>query len=276
MNLNQWDVAAGDNCSNAGSSDRTTWILGGWAGDQLTLNYPAGPTYVCTDPGISASNWMTLEGEVGETKIFPINDWDGSISGWPELYAGSGQIDKYQIVGFAALDIEEVLTVAQAGGTSGSCGGDFDPFDPDGDILTGQSFSVDAWGSFEGCYASSPDNIVNVVVDGSHPSVNFTPCPTSTSTGCDYYYDPSIRLVTWLGPPTAQSGSQESRDDLDISFDWSNDGICGVAPGNASARCLVISWQGDTLTGTAPCPLCPDFGTRAIKLCDLTISGSCT
>ncbi len=277
MNLNQWDVAAGDNCSNAGSSDRTTWIQGGWNGDDLTFNFPSGPTYVCTDSGISSSNWMTLEGEVGEIKTFPINDWDGSISGWPELYAGSGQIDKYQIVGFAALQIEQVLTVAQAGGTSGSCNNDFDPFDPDGDIVTGQSFSVESFGTFNGCFAAVPDNIVNVVVDGSHPSVNFTACTSpGLPSSCDYYYDPVSRFITWYGPSTATSGGQEGRDDLDVSFDWSNDGICGVAPGNASARCMVISWQGDTLTGTHPCPLCPDFGTRAIKLCDLTISGSCT
>jgi hypothetical protein len=281
MNLDQWDVAATDGCSNAGTSDRTTWIQTGWdGGDQLQLNYPTGPTYVCTDSGISSANWQTLEAEEGETKVFPINDWDGSISGWPELYGGSGQIDKYQIVGFAALQIDQVLTVAEATGPSGSCSGAFDaPTDPnnDGDIVPGQSFSLDSFGAAKSCFAGAPDSIVNVLVKGSHPSVSFTACTgPGVPSPCDYYYDPATRLVTWYGPPTAQAGPLENRDDLQISFDWSNEGVCGPVPGNSSARCLVVSWHGDTLTGTNPCPSCVDFGTRAIKLCDLTIAGSCS
>jgi hypothetical protein len=273
-------VAAGHNCSNAGSSQRRDWIQGGWAGDQLTINYPNAPTYVCTDSGLSSSNWMTLEGEEGEIKVFPINDWDGSISGWPQLFKSASQIDKYQIVGFASMQIEQVLTVAEASGSSGSCNRAFDaPTDPDnnGDIATGQSFSVESFGIAEGCFAGAPANIRKVHVAGSPPSGNFTACTgPGVPSPCDYYYDPATRFVTWYGPGTQQAGSQENRDDLQISFDWSNDGICGVAPGNASARCLVVSWQGDTLTGTAPCASCPDFGTRAIKLCDLTITGSCS
>jgi hypothetical protein len=277
MNLGQWDVSAGFSCSSAGASDRRDWIIDGWdGGDQLTLNYPDGPTYVCTDSGISASNWQTLESEIGQIKFFPMNDWDGSITGFPELYGGAGQIDKYNIIGFSALQIEDLLTVSEAAGTGGSCNNSFEPFDSNGDVVGGQVFSVDAFGSFNGCFGAAPDNITGFDIDPSHGSIpDFVPCPTSTSSGCDYFFDPGTRNVTWLGAPTQAAGQNENRDDLQLSFDWSNDGICGPAPNNASARCLVVSWQGDTVTGTAP-NLGWDFGVRAIKLCDFDIAGSCT
>jgi len=280
MNLDQWDVLPGDSCSNAGSSDRTDWIQNGFDGDQLVVNYPGGPTYVCTDSGISASNWATLEGEIGEIKIFPMNDWDGAITGFPELYSGGGQIDKYNIIGYTALQIEDLLTVAEASGTSGSCNNVAfaAPADPDdnGDINGGQSFSVLTVGASAGCSPADPDNVVGVDITPRHPQTpDFVPCPTSTSSNCDYYFDPVTRNVTWLGLPTRAAGQNEDRDDLVISFQWSNDGICGPAPANASARCLVTSWQGDTVNGT--CPNCGfDFGVRAIKLCDFDIAGSCT
>ena len=81
MNLSQWDVDAGTNCHNAGSSDRRDWIVNGYP-DIRTLNgNPPGtePTYVCNDTGHSTSNWSTLHDEIGKTKLFPVNDCDGQL-----------------------------------------------------------------------------------------------------------------------------------------------------------------------------------------------------
>ncbi len=61
MNLDMWNVDAGENCHNAGSSDRGDWILNDY-GDPLVLNgTPPGsePTYVCNDTGHSSRNWAT-------------------------------------------------------------------------------------------------------------------------------------------------------------------------------------------------------------------------
>ena len=63
MNLEQWNVDAGENCHNAGSTHRGDWILNDY-GDPLVLNgTPPGsePTYVCNDTGHSdvATGWTS-------------------------------------------------------------------------------------------------------------------------------------------------------------------------------------------------------------------------
>ena len=63
-----------------------------------------------------------------------------------------------------------------------------------------------------------------------------------------------------------------------VSFHWHLNGIAGscgtAAPPNASARCLIVQWNGYTLGGDDPSGGA-DFGFGAVKLCDLGY-GTCT
>jgi hypothetical protein len=78
MNLDQWNVPPGENCSNAGSSSRSDWIANGYP-DLRSLNgAPPGsaPTYVCNDTGHSTRDWSDLFDQKGQIKMFPVNDCD--------------------------------------------------------------------------------------------------------------------------------------------------------------------------------------------------------
>ena len=239
LNLNQWDVDAGEGCSSPGNSERQEWISGNWSGDTLELNYPD-PTYVCRDGGIATSAWSTLESRIGDQVVFPINDQDTAI------YAGGGQIDKYNIIGFSTMQLNDVLDVHEAGGESGRC--DFRRLMPSSSPL-----NLDAAGIADGCLTASPDDITGVTVSGSGV------------TAADWNYDPVSRTLTWLG-----TNSPNAR----IQFDWSNDGVCGEAPGNSSARCIVVEWVGAQFGGTAPGGG-GNFGVSAVRLCDRDIASSC-
>jgi Flp pilus assembly protein TadG len=239
MNFERWDVSAGASCPNSGGADRRDWIEGNWAGGTLDVNYPA-PTYVCRDGGLASSNWATLETRVGDELVFPINDQDTTI------YGGGGQVDKYNIIGFATMQLNDVLTVGEAGGDDGHC-------DFRAEMPAASPLNLDAGGVADGCFSAAPDNLTGLSVSGSgvQPS--------------DWSYDPLSRTITWLG-----TNSPNAR----IEFDWSNDGICGEAPGNASARCIVVEWVGARFGGSNPGGG-GDFGTSAIRLCDRDIAGSC-
>jgi hypothetical protein len=108
MSLSQWDVASTANCDHAGgSNDLQDWINGSWTGPPLNLRYPA-PTYVCSLTGGASSAWAQALGSIAadpdplnRIKFFPINDDAGQIMNGP-------QIDKFDIVGFAALSVDGV------------------------------------------------------------------------------------------------------------------------------------------------------------------------
>jgi hypothetical protein len=239
LNLDQWDVAPGFSCSSPGNSARQDWIQGNWPGDTLELNYPS-PTYVCRDGGIAASAWSVLETRIGDELVFPVNDQSTAI------YAGGGQIDKYNIIGFASMRLNDVLTVSEAGGDSGNCRAR-------AAMPASSPLNLDAFGVAQGCFASAPDTVTTPTVTGAGISAS------------DYSYDPATRTLTWLGT--------QNKDPW-IEFDWSNDGICGDAPGNASARCIVIEWAGARFGGSHPGGGA-DLGISAVRLCDRDIAGSC-
>lgn len=239
MNFERWDVDAGASCPNSGASSRRDWIEGNWTGGMLDVNYPA-PTYVCRDGGLADSNWATLETRIGDELVFPVNDQDTTI------YGGGGQVDKYNIIGFATMQLNDVLTVSEAGGGGGSCG--FRAQMPISSPL-----NLNSAGIANSCFSAAPDNLTGVTVSG--PGVR----PS------DWSYDAVTRTITWLG-----TNSPNAR----IGFDWSNEGICGDGPNNASARCIVVEWVGARFGGSNPGGGA-DFGTSAIRLCDRDIVGSC-
>jgi len=109
MSLSQWNVASSDTCDHAGgANDLQSWIDGSWTGPPLTLNDSPDPTYVCSLTGGTSSAWaQALEriasdpDPLNRIKFFPINDDAGQIMNGPQL-------DKFDIVGFAALSVDGV------------------------------------------------------------------------------------------------------------------------------------------------------------------------
>jgi hypothetical protein len=242
MNLEQWNVGAGDHCSNPGASRRDDWIHNNWTGEALPLNYPS-PTYVCTDSGIAESNWGDLSDRIGDIVTFPINDQSSQIM------RSDSQVDKYNVIGFAQLKLNAVLTVQEAGADLGDCsvnGLNFPNASP---------INLDAFGVAHGCFATAPDEISSVQITGNQ------------ITSSMYSYDSISRTLTWNDP-------QLQRQNATVSFSWQNSGVCGEAPSNSSARCILVEWVGHRFGGQQSGGGA-NFGFEGIRLCDLKFAGSC-
>jgi len=233
MNLNLSGVEPDASCPNAGTNERREWI-------ENTRRAPivitGDMTLVCADSGHSTSSWYAaLEGQVGSVKYFPVNDP-------AQMILTSGK-EKYAIIGFVPLRIEEVLrgndpAAVGVPGESGGCNGNHS-FTP-GDV-----FDLDALG----CYTAA-DSITNLEISRRH---------TTYVSGTDYVYDPISHEVTWFAP-SAPSAS--------ISFDWAANGEpgkCGNHGPDPNAVCLVLSWQGVRVAGSLP-GNGVDFGLRAVRL----------
>ena len=119
-----WDVASGAQCNQSGGANTLTDWISGARPASVSLNW-TDPTYVCSDSGIKGVGsgsqvWSALKALQGSTRDFPIN-WEGPgspIAGAPSqgtIYANN-TIDKYDIIGFAALTIVDVINPQQAGG----------------------------------------------------------------------------------------------------------------------------------------------------------------
>src|SRR5438552_1469434 len=117
MDLSHWGVPDTYNCTSAGSSDLDTWIQGAWTGNQLPINDPPTPTYVCATSGNRDTDWSALSDREGDILTFPINDQDNEID------CCSGQVDKYDVIGFAALQLDHVYDANDQAinGLNGSC-----------------------------------------------------------------------------------------------------------------------------------------------------------
>lgn len=272
LNPQGWDVPIDSNCSQAqsgGTSTLTGWIDGSIPAS-VALNW-TDPTYVCTDTGIrgvggktgpNSQLWSALVDLEGQTRDFPIN-WEGPgapIEGAPDqgVVYQEGNIDKYDIIGFASLTIVDVVSVNEAEGGVGTCftkNNNPISWSASGQTLQLDSIS-DATSGWQGCPTSVPvDDIMNVVVTKTSPSD--PPCCTL---GIDYTYDPSTRTITWIGAVPK---------DTKVSFDWlidPNNGPCGPIPSNSSAMCVVTQWQGSTLDeGFQP----GSDNNTVLRLCDL-------
>jgi len=270
MNLDLWNVSPGDNCSNAGSSNRNNWITNNYP-DMLPLNgTPPGtaPTYVCVDTGHSTSDWKTLYGQVGQIKLFPVNDCGGQLDKSGNVAPCPGTPDKYDIIGFTRLLIADVMpgndpNAIGTVGASGTC-----TMSKVG-LTTGQVKALsDSYGT-SGCPSSSPDNLL---ASGVHvypkKGSEYTQCaPGNTSPTCAYWFDPAARTITWRA---------KADPDLKVVYGWSMNGTpgaCGIRPSDPNAICLVTQWKGFT-TGPGPVGEGEDFGAQSIVLCDRNL-GSC-
>ena len=247
-----WDVSPGANCPSVGASLRRDWISGDWQSSGNAINWPD-PTYVCRVSGLSSSDWSGLRGRVGDDLMFPVNDCatqvdrGGTAIGCDALTAP----DKYNIVGFIILRLNAVLdSASQWGGVPFShCSRNNVNVNP-GQVIPLSSLSG---GNCPG--GSTPSGVQNLTINGQPP-------------GATYSYDDTTKSVTWRGP----------RGRVGFDFDWWVDGECGIPPGNSSAVCIKVTTVevrfkgvGNTCNASDDCP---DFGVRAVRLCDLVI-GSC-
>jgi Flp pilus assembly protein TadG len=99
MNLGeQWNVPADAHCHDPGASTLWDWIH---TGLDVKLD-PNGPTYVCVSHGFEHSTWFgALRDDIGGLVVFPVND--------PATMIRTPGEQKYSIVGFAELRLEDVL-----------------------------------------------------------------------------------------------------------------------------------------------------------------------
>ena len=274
MNLEQWNVDSGENCHNAGSSDRGDWILNDY-GDPLVLNgAPPGsePTYVCNDTGYSAANWQDLVDRMNVNSIilFPVNDCEGQLDKSGSVSPCPSTPDKYDIIGFTRLKLIEVYkgndpAAIGTPGASGSCSVS------KVNLNNGQIKPLsDTYGSGSGCPSGSPDNLdaagVHIFPKGSGPE--FVQCPPfDGSPSCGYWYDPVTRQITWRSA---------NETDLKVVYSWSmngTEGACGSRPSDPNAICIVTEWRGFT-TSSGPIGSGKNFGVSAFALCDLEL-GTC-
>lgn len=271
LNPRGWNVPAGGNCSGSqsgGTSTLTGWIDGSIPAS-VVLNW-TDPTYVCSDSGIrgvggdsgpNSQLWSALHDLIGQTRDFPIN-WEGPgspMEGAPSqgtIYQ-SGTIHKYDIIGFAFLEIVDVLNREEASGGVGTCttrNNAPHTWTEETRTLPLDSISAETPG-WQGCPIRTPaDAITEVSVTQAKP--NDPPCCTL---GVHYSYDSATRTITWLGAVPTNTR---------ITFEWlldPNNGPCGPVPSNASAMCVLVDWQGSTLD--ADFPAGSDKNT-VIRLCD--------
>lgn len=252
-----WGVGQTDGCPNVGASLREDWIQGNWSGGPNEVAPPF--TYVCRVSGVSSSNWTTLEGRempgghvFGEDDsadlIFPVNDCtkqvltDGTIGCSTTLSP-----EKYAIVGFIVLHLEDVLdSAAEWGGTSlKSCSRN------NFNVAPGTTYPLSSVPGGNCPGGSTPSGVENFEIDGQ-------------ASGSNWLYDATNKAFTWTGPPGR----------VQVDFDWWIDGECGRPPNNSSAVCLKVTTVEVRFGGQGICPECADFGLRGVRLCDLAI-GSC-
>lgn len=261
LNLNKWNVDGGDTkiCSSKELTDNVQYAyVGGYNGSTALkpLNYP-NPTWVCNGDGLNTNLYDVngLKNSVKKILVFPITDKQVILD-------NSGKIDKFNVVGFAALYLVDVLDANQTGGTTTPCG----PYTPTMSPLappavpppgTQHVFDLDSDPLSLACAAGasslSDPTVTKMLGDPGSPPVKDR----------DYTYDPVGHVITWL---TAQR-------QVSITFDKTVTGPCGVRPSNSSGECLIVRWEGSQL-GNGPLGG-NNVGVPAVRLCDLTIVGSC-
>jgi Flp pilus assembly protein TadG len=304
LNLDQWDVSTGTNCnSSGGASNRSDYILNNFGSD-LVLAEP-GPTYVCSSTGHASSNWQDLVDRMngvgckaspcpGPVILMPVNDCNKQIDKSGNIVpCGMGTPDKFAIIGFTTLELSNVYkgNDPAAYGTPGTapqpgdCGNKGTALGTagQGDLsLGGTQFGGWYLPDFadQFCGASRSADVITppVTVTAPKGSPALVACTSVTSgtpapSGCDYFYNPSTKILSWWNATSKNSANA-------VKFDWTVNGTPGSAgacpapgggprPPDANAVCLVTTWLGYTdQNGTVGDG--PDFGTQGHVLCDFT------
>ena len=274
LNPQGWDVPIDDRCSGSGSGG--TDSLTGWIDGSLPASLPINwtdPTYVCNDTGVrgigqdvNGRPWKALRDLIGQTRDFPIN-WEGPGAPIPSapdqgtVYS-NGQIDKFDIIGFAFLTIVDVVRRDQAQGGEGQCTTKNN--DPVTWTEVGQTLNLDTitdqTTGWQGCPSRTADGITSLTVTKAKTSD-----PECCTEGVDYTFDVPTRTITWIGTVPK---------DTKVTFGWMidpNSGPCGQLPDNASAMCVITTYQGSTLDDTY---VAGTDKNTVIRLCDFAY-GTC-
>jgi Flp pilus assembly protein TadG len=256
LDPSEWNVAPGAGCNQSGGANTLTDWISGARPASVSINW-TDPTYVCSDSGLKGVGsgsqvWSALKALQGSTRDFPIN-WEGPgspMAGAPPqgtIWANN-TIDKYDIIGFAALMIVDVINPQQAGGQAAQdaiCSGK-----PNADVAAG----FYDWVAL-GTLLCSPSKVPPRVPVDAISAVNVPGGINPTTSG--------ITLSTPLLKNTQ------------ASFTWHFDatyGPCGPPPpNNNSAKCVITSWQGSTLTDDYQGSI---DNIRVVRLCDRSY-GTC-
>jgi hypothetical protein len=287
-----WDSDPGVTCPNAGN-DPTQWIdnYPDPSVGELPLNYPAA-TYVCRLTGLQNPTWDALENlkddddsidndDEEDVLFFPVNrcypapsgsETDGQIDSGTDPVACGDTPHQYDIIGFVAFKLIEVYRPNEVTPTTTPCG----PFSRA--FPASSPLNLDTFGITQGCFASAPDSIVDASVSvrrtsgpASQRGIRGPNGTTCVGTTFDYCYDPATRTVLWNN-----AGPAPENQNYQVSFDWSNDGVCGIPPsGNNSGHCLVVEFVDIAIGGGGPGQGDPNSNIRAYKLCEPTVASTC-
>lgn len=288
-----WDVAADANCPSWGANERGDAILYSNISVSLTTN----PTYVCRVPGHATSNWQDLVDRMnggyanwpGKILLMPVNDCDAQVDrNGVVVPCGTGTPHKFAIVGFTALQIDNVLrgndpaaigtpgTAAQ----NGTCGNN-------GAALALNVFGFrdlavvadnDCGAPLATTISSIPFSSVLVRSGNGANAITYVKCPPVGGLNCDYRYNESATQtlggiapfgLQWVNPLNEGGATKRVRLNWTVNATAGTEGACGIRSSDPNALCLVTSWQGyfpvGSIVGTGP-----DFGARAFVLCDFT------
>jgi Flp pilus assembly protein TadG len=249
LNLNSWNIGETENCPNKDlDANRDYAYNGGFNGDMDPLNYPD-PTWVCIGAGEQDTLYGDngLKNQEGNILVFPVTD--GQV-----VESSSGQIEKFNVVGFVAFQLVHVYDANEIGGGSGTCVVE-QTFAP------GQQLALNTV-TGNGCPGTSDviqDLTITSVTDGANRN------PTVYQQQVNYTYNALNNTFAW--------GNNMPPGNVEITFTWSQPGPCGPKPSNASSHCLVVTWQGAQIGNGAIGGV--NFGIPAVRLCDLTVINSC-
>jgi Flp pilus assembly protein TadG len=267
LNPQGWNVPADDNCSggNAGSNEIGDWVSG-QEPVSVALNWTE-PTYVCNIGGFKGQShpWNELEAlaSVDAVRDFPIT-WEGpgspGFGAPPQGYLPTGgKIEKYDVIGFAALKIIDVLRSQQAQG---------DPardYTCDGKVKNNTSIPGTPAGTFY-----SWTDLANRINGGSCQLPPSTP-DSVISVTLDTFVQPTDFTYTTAGVTLFKTLPEQAPVNFVLHMN-ATPGPCGPAPNDSSAKCVITQWLGSTLTGDYPADQLDNI--RVIRLCDLA-QGTC-
>jgi len=296
-----WDSNAGAGCSAPGNSSKDgpqAWIHNYPSTDigDLPVNYPAA-TYVCRIAGFQQSTWSELDrlkddddsvdhNDAEDIVYFPINRCEETV---PNANVG-GQLrpnsvleaacpetpGQYDIIGFAAMKIEEIYRKGDLGvsGASGACPNNA-TLGTAGPGLYGQGgWNLDSIAIAKCGAPSAPPTITGLSITSGNGRrmITYNQCtPTTTTATCDYVWDVSTHTLSWF-----KASTRPGADTYNVHFSWTMPGVCGIPPSNsASGHCLVLLPVEVQLGGSNPGAGSPDSNLRATKLCEPAIAGSC-
>ena len=266
-NPNAWNVAdPNHDCPKDSNKGSLTGYAGagGYNGTTPlpTLNYPA-ITWVCGTNGLTDPTFQALwDYHVANPQVlfsFPV------VDGPPNIVTQGSFISAWNVIGFVKMKLLDICRAKQKdclsntpfGASSGAC---------EYSVAPSFSGSLDLdLGAGVGQSKVCPNTSANV---DSLTGLTLTGCGQASGSPCtlgtDYTYDSVNHIVTFIGPARSQN--------VTVDFSWQIYGKCGQPASNASGYCFVLQWEGIQL-GNAPGG--KNFGIDTVRLCDVTITGSC-